>query len=176
MAISPASVLNGHVASALVRTLVSVALLIGIAIGLGFRPTADAGRWLATAGVTALLVLALAWLAVPFGLAAKTAEGLSGFIFIVQLLPFISSAFVPPGQMSGSGRWFAANEPFTPVIDTPLAADGETIGVASVPGRGPRVRGQRQQRGGQRPGGLRNQAERSLGLGTQAAGCDDQGF
>jgi len=118
MAISPASVLNGHVASALARTLVSVALVIGVAIGLGFRPTADAGRWLAAAGLTALLVLALTWLAVPFGLAAKTAEGLSGFILIVQLLPFISSAFVPPGQMSGSVRWFAAHEPFTPVIDT----------------------------------------------------------
>src|SRR5262249_19443945 len=44
MAISPASVLNGHVVSALVRTLVSVALVIGVAIGLGFRPTGDAGR------------------------------------------------------------------------------------------------------------------------------------
>jgi ABC-2 type transport system permease protein len=118
MAISPASVLNGYVASALARTLVSVALVIGVAIGLGFRPTTDAGRWLATAGLTALLVLALTWLALPFGLAAKTAEGLSGFVLIVQLLPFISSAFVPTDQMSGSVRWFAENEPFTPVIDT----------------------------------------------------------
>jgi ABC-2 type transport system permease protein len=118
MAISPASVLNGHVVSALARTLVSAALVAGVAIGLGFRPTADAGRWLAAAGVTLLLVLALTWLAVPFGLAAKTAEGLSGFILIIQLLPFISSAFVPPGQMSGLVHWFAAHQPFTPVIDT----------------------------------------------------------
>jgi ABC-2 type transport system permease protein len=118
MAISPTSVLNGYVVSAVARTLVSAALVIGVAIGLGFRPTADAGRWLAAAGVTVLLVLALTWLAVPFGLAAKTAEGLSGFILLVQLLPFISSAFVPPSQMSGSVRWFAAHEPFTPVIDT----------------------------------------------------------
>ncbi len=118
MAISPTSVLNGYVLSALARTLVSAALVIGAAIGLGYRPTADAGRWLAAAGVIVLLVLALTWLAVPFGLAARTAEGLTGFILIVQLLPFISSAFVPPGQMSGSVRWFAAHEPFTPVIDT----------------------------------------------------------
>jgi ABC-2 type transport system permease protein len=118
MAISPASVLNGHVASALVRTLVSVALVIGVGTGLGFRPTDDAGRWLAAAGVTALLVLALTWLAVAVGLAAKVAEGTTGFLLIVQLLPFISSAFVPPGEMSGSVRWFAAHQPFTPVIDT----------------------------------------------------------
>jgi ABC-2 type transport system permease protein len=118
MAISPASVLNGHVVSALVRTLVSVALVIGVAIGLGFGPTADAGRWLAATGVTALLVLALTWLAVAVGLAAKVAEGTTGFLLLVQLLPFISSAFVPPGQMSGPVRWFAAHQPFTPVIDT----------------------------------------------------------
>jgi ABC-2 type transport system permease protein len=118
MAISSASVLNGHVASALVRTLTSTALVIGVAIALGFRPTADAGRWLAAAGVIVLVVLALTWLAVAVGLAARTAEGTSGFTLLVQLLPFISSAFVPAGQMSGSVRWFAANEPFTPVIDT----------------------------------------------------------
>jgi ABC-2 type transport system permease protein len=118
MAISPASVLNGHVASALVRTLTSTALVIGVAVALGFRPTADAGRWLAAAGVIVLVVLALTWLAVAVGLAARTAEGTSGFTLLVQLLPFISSAFVPAGQMSGSVRWFAANEPFTPVIDT----------------------------------------------------------
>lgn len=118
MPISASSVLNGHAAGALVRTLVSVALVIGVAIGLGFRPTADAGRWLAAAGVIALLVLALTWLAVAFGLAAKAAEGTTGFLLIVQLLPFISSAFMAPGQMSGAVRWFAANEPFTPVIDT----------------------------------------------------------
>jgi ABC-2 type transport system permease protein len=118
MAISPASVLNGHVASALVRTLTSVVLVVAVAIGLGFRSTADAGQWLAAAGVTVLLVLALSWLAVAVGLAAKTAEGTSGFTLIVQLLPFVSSAFVPPDQMSGSARWFAAHQPFSPVIDT----------------------------------------------------------
>jgi ABC-2 type transport system permease protein len=118
MAISPVSVLTGYVASALARTLVSAALVVSVAYGLGFRSAADVWRWLAAAGVTVLLVLALTWLAVPFGLAAKTAEGLSGFILIVQLLPFISSAFVPPAQMSGSVRWFAAHQPFTPVIDS----------------------------------------------------------
>src|SRR5260221_14568140 len=100
MAISPASVLNGHVASALARTLVSVALVIGVAIGLGFRPTAGAGRWLAAAGLTALLVLALTWLAVPFGLAARTDQGLSALILIDQLLPLLTSEFVTPRKLS----------------------------------------------------------------------------
>lgn len=118
MAISPSAALNGYAAGALLRTLVSMALVIGVAFGLGFRPTAGAGGWLTAAGVIVLLVLALTWLAVAFGLAAKGPEGTTGFLLIVQLLPFISSAFVAPGQMSAGVRWFAANEPFTKVIDT----------------------------------------------------------
>ena len=54
LAISPTSVLNGHVTSAVIRTLVSVALVIGVSIGLGFRPSADAGQWLAVAGLTVI--------------------------------------------------------------------------------------------------------------------------
>jgi ABC-2 type transport system permease protein len=36
----------------------------------------------------------------------------------VQLLPFISSAFVPTDSMPAGVRWFAENRPFTPVIET----------------------------------------------------------
>ena len=118
MAISPTSMLNGYVLSALARTLISVVLVTSVAAGLGFRSPAGPGHWLAAAGLTALLVLALSWLAVACGLAARTAEGTSGFTLIVQLLPFISSAFVPTAHMAGWVRWLAANQPFTPVIDT----------------------------------------------------------
>jgi ABC-2 type transport system permease protein len=34
------------------------------------------------------------------------------------VLPFVSSAFVATDSMSGAVRWFAQNEPFTPIIDT----------------------------------------------------------
>ena len=118
MAIARASVLTGHVAAATLRTMISLALVVGVALLMGFRPAANALDWLAVIGVFALLVLALSWLAVAVGLAAKNAEGTSGFALIVQILPFISSAFVPTDSMSGPVRWFAQNEPFTPIIDT----------------------------------------------------------
>jgi ABC-2 type transport system permease protein len=98
--------------------MVSSGLVIGVALLLGFRPAAGVGGWLATIGVLALLALALNWLAVAIGLAARNAEGTSGFTLVVQVLPFVSSAFVPPDSMSGAVRWFAQNEPFTPIIDT----------------------------------------------------------
>lgn len=118
MAISRGSVLTGHVVAALIRTVISAVLLVGVALAMGYRSGADAGRWLAAAGLVALLTFALSWLAVAIGLAAPNAEGTSGFTLIVQLLPFVSSAFVPTSTMSGPVRWFAHNQPFTPIIDT----------------------------------------------------------
>ncbi|MEA5360481.1 ABC transporter permease [Amycolatopsis sp., V23-08] len=145
MAISRASVLTGHVVGSTVRTLVSAVLVVAVAVLLGFRPDGDPLRWLGAFGILALLTLALTWLGVAVGLAARTAEGTAPFTFAVQLLPFLSSAFVSPDAMSGAVRWFAAHEPFTPVIDalrglllgTPveghgLVAVGWCVGLALV--------------------------------------------
>jgi ABC-2 type transport system permease protein len=137
MAISRASVLTGHVVGSTVRTLVSAGLVIGVAMLLGFRPTGDPVRWLAVIGLLALLALALTWLAVAVGLLARTAEGTSPFVLVVQVLPFLSSAFVSPDTMSPAVRWFAAHEPFTPttdalrglLLDTPVEDSG-VIAVA----------------------------------------------
>ncbi|HEX6344412.1 ABC transporter permease [Umezawaea sp.] len=118
MAIFRPAVLVGHVVAAAVRTMVSTGLVIAVSLLLGFRPAAGPAGWFAAIGVLALLVLALTWLAVAIGLAARNAEGVSLFTLLVQVLPFTSSAFVPPDSMSGVLRWFAENEPFTPVIDT----------------------------------------------------------
>lgn len=118
MAIVRSSVLTGHVVGALLRTLVSAVLLVGVALLMGYRSHADATAWLAAAGLVALLTIALSWLAVAVGLAAGNVEGTSGFALLVQLLPFVSSAFVPTGTMSTGVRWFAHNQPFTPVIDS----------------------------------------------------------
>jgi ABC-2 type transport system permease protein len=118
MAISRTAVLTGHVVGSTVRTLISAVLVIGVALLLGFRPTGDPVRWLAVIGLLALLALALTWLAVAVGLLARTTEGTSPFVMVVQVLPFLSSAFVSPDTMSPAVRWFATNEPFTPIIDT----------------------------------------------------------
>ena len=118
MAISRASVLTGHVVGSTARTLVGAGLVVGAAMLLGLRLAGNPLRWLAAAGLLALLTLALTWFGVAVGLAARTAEGTAPFTLVVQILPFLSSAFVPPGSMSGPVRWFAAHEPFTPITDT----------------------------------------------------------
>jgi ABC-2 type transport system permease protein len=118
MAIARSSVLTGHVLGALVRTLVSVAVLLGVAFALGYRTSAGGLAWLGSIGLVAFLTFALTWLAVAVGLLAKTAQGINPFVLIIQTLPFLSSAFVPPAAMSPVVRWIAQYEPFTPIIDT----------------------------------------------------------
>lgn len=118
MAITRASVLTGAVLGSLIRTLVSGVVVVAVAIGLGFRSSATPVEWVAAAGLFALLTLALTWLAVAFGLFAKTPAGANSLSLILVVLPFVSGAFVPTSSMPAGVAWFAHNQPFTPVIDT----------------------------------------------------------
>ncbi|MGF1428498.1 ABC transporter permease [Kitasatospora sp. LaBMicrA B282] len=118
MAISRASFLTGHVVGSVLQTLVSIVAVIGVALAVGFRPTADPLAWLATAGLLTLVTLALTWLSAAIGLVAATVESASNIPLPMQFLPFLGSAIVPPSSMPGPLRWFAEYQPFTPVIET----------------------------------------------------------
>jgi ABC-2 type transport system permease protein len=118
MAISRISVLTGQVVGSLIRTLVSGALVMAVALAVGFRPTATPVEWIAATGLFIMLTLALTWLTVAFGLVARTPAGANSLSLIPEFLPFISSAFVPPDTMPVGVRWFAQNQPFTPIIET----------------------------------------------------------
>lgn len=118
MAIWRPAVLVGQVAGSVPRVLLTGAAVVAVAIGLGFAPTATPLRWLAAAGLFALLGLALTWLTTAFGLVAKTPAGANSLSLIPLFLPFVSSAFVPTANMPAGVRAFATYQPFSPIIDT----------------------------------------------------------
>lgn len=118
MAIARTSVLTGQVIGSLIRTLITVGLVIGVALLMGFRPSANPVAWIAALGLIALFTLAITWMGVLFGLVGKTPAGANSLSLIFQLLAFTSSAFVSPDSMPAGVRWFAEYQPFTPVIDT----------------------------------------------------------
>lgn len=111
-------VLTGHVLGSLAQTLAALATVTGIAVALGFRPTAGPVRWLAAIGILALFAFALTWLAVALGLAAKSVETASNTPMLLTLLPFLGSGFVPTTTMPAGLRQFAHYQPFTPVTET----------------------------------------------------------
>jgi ABC-2 type transport system permease protein len=118
MAIFRASVLTGHVLGSMIKTMIGLAIVTGVALLVGFRPTADAVRWIAAVGVLALFTLALTWLTVAFGLVSKSVESASNLPMFLTLLPFLGSGFVPTRSMPAGLRWFAEYQPFTPVTET----------------------------------------------------------
>ncbi|MFD9669520.1 ABC transporter permease [Rhodococcus sp. NPDC059968] len=118
MPIARSSALWAHVLTSLVANLISLVIVIGVALLMGFRTGASVLAWLAVAGILILFTLALTWVAVIAGLSAKTVDGAGAFAYPLIFLPFISSAFVPTDTMPGPVEWFAENQPVTSIIDT----------------------------------------------------------
>ena len=118
MAIARVSLLTGHVLGSLIQTMLSIAAIIGVALLIGFRPTASLGDWLLLTGVLVMMSFAFIWLSVALGLASKTVEASSNVGMPLILLPFLGSGFVPTDSMPTALRWFAEYQPFTPLIET----------------------------------------------------------
>jgi ABC-2 type transport system permease protein len=118
MAISRASVLTGHVLGSIIQAVLAVAVVLGVAVALGFRPDASPVEWLATAGLVVLVAFALTWLSVALGLVSRSVETASNLPMFLFLLPFLGSGFVPTDSMPTALRWFADYQPFTPMTET----------------------------------------------------------
>jgi ABC-2 type transport system permease protein len=118
MAIARSAVLTGHVLAALVQTIVSVGIVFGVAVALGFRPDASPLEWLGALGVLVLFSLALIWLATALGLAAKSVETASNTPLFLTLLPLLGSGFVVLATLPTGLEQFARYQPFTPVTET----------------------------------------------------------
>ncbi len=118
MAITRASVLTGYVVGSMIQSLLSVAVVVGVAELAGFRPTAGPAGWFAAIGILALFILGITWLSVALGLICKSAETASNAPMPLLILPFLGSGFVPPSSMPAGLRWFAEYQPFTPVINS----------------------------------------------------------
>jgi ABC-2 type transport system permease protein len=118
MAIARVSVLTGHVVGSLIQTLIAMAVVLGIALVLGFSPTAGPLEWVAAVGLLTMATYAVIWLAVALGLVSKSVESASNLPMPLILLPFLGSGFVPTDSMPMAMRWFAEYQPFTPLMET----------------------------------------------------------
>jgi len=145
MAISRAAVLAGHVLGNTIQAIIAVALVFGVGLAIGFRPTTGAIAWLAAAGLVVLVGYAISWLCVAMGMQSKSVETASNLPLLLVILPMLGSGFVPTGSMPGWLQGFAQYQPFTPIIETlralllgtppgwsPLLAIGWCVAIAIV--------------------------------------------
>jgi len=117
MPIARSTVLWGHVLTSLISNGISVVVIILVALLMGFRSSAGILEWLGVFGILGIFTLALTWVAVIAGLAAKTPDGAGAFAYPIIFLPFISSSFVPTDTMPTVVRAFAENQPVTPIVE-----------------------------------------------------------
>jgi ABC-2 type transport system permease protein len=145
MAIARGAVLTGHVVGSLIQTSIGLVIVLGVAVAIGYRPTADLLAWLAAVGVLLLFARSLVCFSAALGLAAKSVETASNTPMFLTLLPLLSSGFVPTGTMPDGLRQFAQYQPYTPVTQTvrglltsthtgshAIAAIAWSLGIATV--------------------------------------------
>jgi ABC-2 type transport system permease protein len=118
MPIASASVLAGHIGASLVRNLLATALVIAVGLAVGWRPVAGPLAWAGAIAMIVAFILAMSWLAACFGLVVRSPEAATGASYALMFVPYLSSAFVPADTMAAGLRPIAANQPFTPVIET----------------------------------------------------------
>lgn len=112
------AVMTGHVTADLFRNVVSSAIMIGVALLIGFRPTASVLEWFYILGILIIFTLAFSWISAVLGLIAKSVEAVQWFGFVIVFpLTFASAAFVPTDSMPKYLRIFAENQPVTHVIE-----------------------------------------------------------
>ncbi|MEQ3553119.1 ABC transporter permease [Pseudonocardia nematodicida] len=128
MPVASATVLVGHVLASMAKNLVTTAVVLGVAMAIGFRTVAGPLGWLAAVGVVAVYVFAITGVAVLVGVLVRTPAAAGGFGFVMLFLPYVSSAFVPPETMPSWLRGFAEVQPVTPVIET---VRGLLVGMGS---------------------------------------------
>lgn len=135
MPIPSATVLIGHTLASLARNLVSTAIVVGVAIGVGYRPAADLLGWLVATAIVAAWILAITALFAMLGLIAESPQAASGYGFILLFLPYASSAFAPIETMPTWMQGFATHQPVTPIIETiRTALAGGSVGTGALVG------------------------------------------
>jgi len=87
MPITSSSFLAGHIAASLARNLLATALVIGVGLAVGWRPTSDPVRWLAAIAMIVVFILALSWLAAAAGLLVGSPEAANSVTMGLMFLP-----------------------------------------------------------------------------------------
>lgn len=116
--ISKSAVLNGQAVASVIFMMTSVILVLAVGFLVGFRSQASFFEWVLAASLLIIFSIAITWLSIPFALAAQSVDGASAFSYLVLILLFVSSAFVPASGMPRIIQIFAENQPMTQVIQT----------------------------------------------------------
>ncbi len=116
--IARSAVLNGHVLASVTRNLVTSALVVAVALLMGFRPTANPVRWAGRgrcSGVVRVRAVVPGDRTRP---AREESRGGQRFHLRHPVPPVRQQCVRAGGDHATWLRWFAENQPVTPIIET----------------------------------------------------------
>jgi ABC transporter DrrB family efflux protein len=112
------AVLAGRTLADVVTNTLSIAVLLGTGLIIGFSFHATLIEIVGGFGLLLLFGYAFSWVFALLGLLVSSPEAANSLGFIAVFpLTFISSAFVPVDSMPSALRWFAEVNPFTIVVN-----------------------------------------------------------
>jgi ABC transporter DrrB family efflux protein len=125
------AVLAGRTLSDLVRSALTLTLMVAVGFAIGFRPQTSMGGLLGALAVGLAFGYAWSWVMALLGLLVRSAEAVQAAVYLVVFpLAFTSSVFVPTQTMPGWLQPFAANQPVTVATN---ALRGLILGQGALP-------------------------------------------
>ncbi|NED10187.1 ABC transporter permease [Streptomyces sp. SID9124] len=122
------AVLTGRTLADLVQTAVTLVVLAGVALLVGWRTHENIGKVLGGFGLLLLLGYAFTWIGALIGLTVRTPEAAtSGGLIWLFPLTFISIAFVPVNGMPAFLQYVAEWNPFSATVAAARELFGNTI-------------------------------------------------
>ena len=115
MPMSSSAVVTGRGVADIVQAAIDLAVIVGVALVIGWRPGGSLSETLLAFGLLLWLRLALIFIGIWLGLLIKNTEAAGNLFAVAFPLGFISSVFTPVDMMPG---WLGAVAAWNPVSST----------------------------------------------------------
>jgi ABC-2 type transport system permease protein len=122
--------LLGHYLAEFAGLVLSIAILFGAGLIVGWRPHSDVLHVVEALVLLGLFASAMVWLGTFMGLMVRSADAVQGIGFMVVFpLTFTSSAFVPVATLPNLLQWVATYNPFSILINAVRTLLGNPVGA-----------------------------------------------
>ncbi|CAA9255235.1 MAG: Efflux ABC transporter, permease protein [uncultured Acidimicrobiales bacterium] len=132
MPLAPSAVVVGRSLANLVYSALSLVLMIGCGLAIGWRWRSSLGDALAAVGILLLLRFAFLWIGIILGLKATSAEMANSIFALLYPVTMLSNAFVAPELMPG---WLGTVAAWNPLSST-ITATRQLFGNPGVEASG----------------------------------------
>jgi ABC-2 type transport system permease protein len=111
------SVISAQVIGQIIEQILGIVIVVGVGLGLGWRPHLDAARLVELVALMLLALFAFTWAGVLMGMLIRSSDAVQGIGFALMLpLSFLAGTFVPISGMKLVPRAIAEWDPLSAVV------------------------------------------------------------